>query len=330
MAKHFDVLSVCNALMDIVLNVDETDIHRHGLRKGSMHLVERDAQEALLAQFSGHEKVVELGGSALNVIRALALLGHHTAFVGAVGEDSFGEAIRTQLDRLEIKSHLSTVAKDHAITGTCLSLVTPDGERTMVTHLGASRLYQREDIPREVLRSAKIFHFSGYQWDRENQKAAVSYALGEAKKAGALISFDLADPFVVQHHRQEFIRLIADADIVFANEAEAKLLYEASPEVCAEKIASQGVLAVIKLGARGALVQRGKEKVLIPVVPTSVVDTTGAGDMFAAGFLHGICEEHSLAHCGYMAALLASDVISRYGARLSPEVIGRVRALPRG
>jgi sugar/nucleoside kinase (ribokinase family) len=327
MSKHCEVISVCNALMDIVLNVSEEDIRRHGLRKGSMHLVDRPAQEALLAEFCSHEQVVELGGSSLNVIRALAQLGHRTSFVGVVADDLFGEKIRTQMHKLSITSHLASLPTDRAITGTCLSLVTPDAERTMVTHLGASRLYTRDDIPSAEIRGAKIFHFCGYQWDTTEQKDAVTYALQLAKKSDTLVSFDLADPFVVEHNRSQFGELVAEADVVFANEAEAKLLYGLSPEACAEKIASYNTIAVVKLGARGALIQQGSTVIRVGAEPTSVVDTTGAGDMFAGGFLHGLCLGLPLEVCGKAAALLASDVISRYGVRLAPEKVAAVKAL---
>ncbi len=327
MTKPYEVISVCNALMDIVLNVKDEDIRRHGLRKGSMHLVDRPAQEALLAEFCSHEQVVELGGSSLNVIRALAELGHSTAFIGVVADDAFGEKIRSYLQQRAIAGHLASLPSSVASTGTCLSLVTPDAERTMVTHLGASRLYSRKDIPVTAIHQAKIFHFSGYQWDSDQQKDAMTFALQEAKKAGTLISFDLADPFVVQQHRSAFAELVGEADVVFANEAEAQLLYELSPEAAAQKIAAHGAIAVVKLGARGALLQKGSSIVRVAPLPTQVLDTTGAGDMFAGGFLHGICLGWSLELCGKAAALLASDVISRYGVRLAPEVVAAVRAL---
>lgn len=328
MIKTLDVISVCNALMDIVLEVRDEDIKNHGLTKGTMHLVDRPLQEKLLHEFHDHEQVIELGGSALNVIRALALLGHRTGFVGSIANDRFGEKIRSQLAQLNIHCHLGIVPTSRAITGTCLSLVTPDAERTMVTHLGASRLYSSQDLPLDDLRQARFFHFSGYQWDGDNQKEAVTHAIEVAKKAGTRISFDLADPFVVQQHGEEFRRLVKQADVVFANEAESKLLYGESPEACAAKIASTGAIAVIKLGARGALIQKNQETHWIQALPTTVVDTTGAGDMFAAGFLHGLCAEQPLSRCGHFAALLASDVISRFGARLSSGVIANIKAMP--
>lgn len=323
--KSLDVVGICNALVDILLPVDERDLTSLGLTKGIMHLVEGPRQKQVLGHFQRSEPALELGGSALNAIRTLAQLEKRTAFAGMVGRDDFGERIRQRMHQLGIVAHLGTSQEP---TGSCVILITPDGERTMNTHLGASRLYGMAEVPHKDIEAAKVLHFCGYQWDTEGQKQAIKAAVATAKASNTSISFDVADPFAVDRNRDEFLRVIeGDADIVFANREEAKMLYGASPEASAAAIAKTGAIAVIKLGKDGALIQRGSETVHVAPVPTKVVDTTAAGDMFAAGFLYGFTAGTSLAAAGKIAAFLASDVISRVGATVSDAALGEAASL---
>lgn len=324
MDKKYDVLTICNALVDMIYKAEDMELAQFNLRKGEMHLVETDRQLSMLQHFSARDCTIETGGSSLNAMRAVAMLGKKPVFAGMVGHDHYGHVIRKRLEELKIKAHLYETKEDH--TGTCLVLVTQDGERTMNTHLGASRLYAKDIIPDDDVRNSKVFHFSGYQWDTEDQKETILETLKLAKETNSKISFDLADPFVVRTHREDFVKVLEDfADIVFANEEEAKLLYEGSPEAAAKKIAETGAVAVIKLGARGALIQDSEKSIAVPAVPTTVLDTTGAGDMFAGGFLAAYVSQLTLKECGDLGALLASDVISRYGAQLSEPVIAKAR-----
>ena len=325
--KEIDVMSICNALVDVVLDASEQDLVDLNLSKGKMHLVDAAQQEKVLAHVAGHHKTIELGGSSMNAIRALAALGRRTAFAGAVSNDEFGGMIRERLQALKIESYLQTLSDSP--TGSCAILVSPDGERTMNTFLGASRLYDEKVLPLERLTSAKIFHFCGYQWDTDSQKKTLYKALKMCKEHRCTTSFDLADPFVVANYRKDFCELIDEhIDIVFANREEAELLYGLDVEKTAERIAETGAIAVIKLGAQGALIRDGQKIYRVSAVPTRVVDTTGAGDFFAAGFLYGFSGKRSLPVCGSIAALLASDVISRYGVTLSQKTIDAVHALP--
>lgn len=323
MPKHFDVSSVCNALVDIIVEATDQDLKHFSLTKGVMHLVDQHRQVELLSYLNSHEKTVELGGSAMNAIRTLAQLGKRTMFGGMVSDDEFGERIRSRMSELGIEQHLGTIDGG---TGTCVILVTPDGERTMNTSLGASRLYGPSNIPFDAIAQSRIFHFCGYQWDTDGQKEGIQAAIATAKANDTLVSFDVADPFVVQNHHQDILDMIKhSADIVFSNEAESKLLYGTSPLETAAAIAKTGAIAVIKLGAKGAIIQKGNEVVTVDPVATTVLDTTAAGDMFAAGFLYGYVSGRPLGECGKIGATLASDVISRYGARLSPQVLEQVR-----
>lgn len=321
--KQYAVTSVCNALVDILIEIEETDVEKYGLTKGIMHLVDSEKQKNLLRDLRENEKTTELGGSSMNAIRALAMLRKKTVFAGMVGDDEYGDLISRRLSELGIVSKLKLGSDS---TGTCLVLVTPDGERTMNTCLGASCLYGTEIVPHDEIAASEVFHFCGYQWSSEDQREGIKSAIETAKKQSTKISFDIADPFVVEMHKEDFIRTIEnDADIVFANEKEAQMLYGLNPQETALQISKLGKLAVIKLGADGALIANQGKLISIPAVETKVVDTTAAGDMFAAGFLHGLTSSLSLTECGHIAASLASDVISRYGANLSQQVINRFR-----
>jgi sugar/nucleoside kinase (ribokinase family) len=326
--RKYDVVAICNALVDILVEADEADIKELGLRKGAMHLVDAARQKEVLAYLERtHHKrpktTVELGGSAMNAVRTLARLGMNTSFAGMVAADSYGTLVRERLSTLKIDAKLGDSA--HEPTGTCLILITPDGERTMNTHLGASRLYALDQVPREQIATSRLMHFCGYQWDTDGQKAAILAAIKHAKDNNTKISFDVADPFVVERHRDEFRNFIQEhADVVFANREEAKLLYGSVDET-AEQIARTGAVAAIKLGAEGALIRFGVHAEKVAPVPTKVVDTTAAGDMFAAGFLFGYVQERPLKDCGRYAATLASDVISRVGAVVSETAIKAVK-----
>lgn len=324
-ATDYDVISVCNALMDLMFECSEEDIRSFGLSKGTMQLADQTTQSNIVERFQGLERAKELGGSSLNALRAVAMTGGRAHFTGVVGKDSFGRAIHERMDDLGIQNSLGI--HENTDTGTCVVLVTPDGERTMVTHLGASRLYDENSIREYPLTSTKVFHFCGYQWDTLEQKSAIKKALELAKSAGVTISFDLADPFVVSAHQDDCHWIIDNyADIVFANQREAEMLYGTSAEEAVQTLHSKGLKAgLVKLGAKGALCATVDGVHVIDPVAAEVVDTTAAGDMFAGGFLSAWTQGLSIQDCGSVAAILASDVIERYGANLSPKAIERVR-----
>lgn len=321
--KKFDVSSICNALLDILVHAEEKDIIDLGLDKGIMHLVDDKRQKEVESHFDARNQTHELGGSGLNAIRTLASLGSKTAFAGVIGDDGVGNHIVNRMEEIGIEAHLKE--SPGVATGTCFILVTPDGERTMNTNLGASCLFDESLVPEEMIKGSKIFHFCGYQWSSPEQIKAIVKAIKIAKESGCLVSFDVADPFVVEQNRSEFIKVIQDSDIVFANKEEAKLLYQSSPEAACDAITETGAVAVIKLSAEGALIGKGTERFKVAPVPTTVVDTTAAGDMFAAGFLYGYYNGKDLEECGRIAATLASDVISRFGAVVSKDTIEKLK-----
>jgi sugar/nucleoside kinase (ribokinase family) len=329
--KTTDVVTICNALVDILVHVDDAVIQKNQLTKGIMHLTDGKSQQALIRQCSDKSFTTELGGSSLNCIRALALLGKRTSFAGMISDDEFGALIQTRLDELRIASHLSFDASPGAATGSCVVLITPDGERTMNTCLGSSSQYDSHIIPKDDLEDAKVFHFCGYQWDTEGQKRTIREAIAVAKKAGVKISFDLADPFVVERYRSEFLKLIEqDADIVFANQAEAHLLFQGGePADHCRELAKMGCISNVKIGSKGALLASPEAPEVRAIAPysTSVIDTTAAGDLFAAGFLYGYTSHEPLETCGRIGASLAADIITRIGAQMNTEQL--IRALRR-
>ncbi|MGE0173156.1 MAG: adenosine kinase [Oligoflexales bacterium] len=320
--RKYHVSTICNALIDILIQVEESDLKTLGLTKGVMHLVESERQREILSYFQNKEKTHELGGSSLNAIRTLASLGMKTFFAGMVGKDEFSHQI---LNRMKLLGIDNKILNHQEPTGSCVVLITPDGERTMNTHLGASRLFTESLVPADEITRSKVFHFCGYQWDTDGQKGAIQQAINLAKESGTLVSFDLADPFVVKRFREKFIELIDLVDIVFANEEEAKILFECAPAEVVNRITAAGSVAVVKLGARGAIVGEKDRRIKVSPVPTQVVDTTAAGDMFASGFLYGICNGLALEKCGQIAATLASDVISRIGATVSAPALDKVK-----
>lgn len=320
--KKIDVLGIGNPLVDILISVDEKEVKELGLAKGIMHLVDAPRQKRVLDAFRERSWTTELGGSAMNAVRILAALNAKTAFSGMIGSDVFGEQIRNRMKEVGIVARLG---ESDETTGTCAILITPDGERTMNTCLGASSLFSESLLPLEDIKKSKYLHFCGYEWSTPNQTTAITRAISLAKENGVKVSFDLGDAFLVRANKEEFRRVVSeDADVVFANEEEAKMLYE-SVEAAGMEISSSGATAVIKLGRKGAMVYKDGKSTSVHPVKTSVIDTTAAGDMFAGGFLFGLVNDKPLAECGKMAAILASDVISRVGATVANEAITEVR-----
>lgn len=325
MGQHFVVSSVCNVLVDILLEVTEKEFQHFALEKGKMHLVDKEQQSKILSTLDHPPEKVELGGSSLNTIKALAQLGLNVSFAGMVGKDPYGKIAAEAMDHLGIHKNLQIHKEEE--TGKCLVLVTPDGERTMNTYLGASCHYDECSDVYESVKKSQFFHFSGYQWSSPRQKKVALKAIEIAKEHGCLVSFDLADPFMVKAHKKEFLDLIdGQVDLFFGNREETALLFDGLswPTILEKDPKKQNIIAVVKLDADGALVYHKGHEFVVPAHPVSVVDTTGAGDMFAAGFLFGLSKQLDLIACGQLASILASDVISHMGATLTRGALEKV------
>ena len=317
--KQFDVFCTDQPMIDYTIEVEEQELDELGLPKGIGSAIDGQARREILDLFRGRVKNTVVGGSGLNTIKTLAAFGKKTAFIGTIGDDEDGERIKTTLEGLGVRCEFAV--RDNYPTGVCICLVTSDGERTMAADIGEPQIDAQRDLIFEYVSLSRIFHFCGYTWVNAMGREVIGTAIATGKEARTAISFDVSDPIVVQLHREDFVNIIENhADIVFANEEEAKSLFNHSPQEAAFNIQSLNKCAVIKLGSKGALIGNKGDQFKIAPIAVDVVDTTGAGDMFAAGFLYGISGNLPLPIAGYYGALLSTDVIKHYGAILSEDI----------
>jgi sugar/nucleoside kinase (ribokinase family) len=315
-AATYDVLGIGNAIVDIITHADDDVLVAHGLHKGSMQLVDEARVESL--QAAGGKPTFVSGGSAANTTVGLATLGCSSAFIGKVKADQAGDAFTHDIRAAGV--HFTTPpARDGAATARCLIFVTPDGQRTMNTYLGASQALYESDVEAELVMSSKIIYLEGYLWDPPHAKAAFLHAAKLAHKAGRQVALSLSDAFCVDRYRDEFIDLIRSrtADIVFCNESELHSLYQTADFATAvDALQKESILAVVTRSENGSVIV-AKDKIgAVPAAPIdNLVDTTGAGDLFAAGFLAGLVRERDHETCARLGALAAAEVIQHIGAR---------------
>jgi sugar/nucleoside kinase (ribokinase family) len=310
-----DVVGIGNAIVDVLSQADESFIQQEKLAKGTMALIDEARATALYGKMgSGMEAS---GGSAANTIAGVASLGGKAAYIGKVANDELGQVFAHDLRAIGVK-YDTTPLKGGPATARCLILVTPDAQRTMNTFLGASVEFQPGDIDRDLIASAQVTYLEGYLFDRPSAKEAFRQAAAIAHQAGRKVSLTLSDPFCVDRHRADFRDLIrGHVDILFANEAEICSLYETQDfEKAAAAVSGEAEIAVLTRSEKGAEVVAAKDRVKVPAAPVAkVVDTTGAGDLFASGFLYGFTRGKDMAHCAKLGALCAAEIISHFGAR---------------
>jgi sugar/nucleoside kinase (ribokinase family) len=316
--KTYDVVGIGNAIVDIIARCDEGFLSKHDLAKGFMRLI--DAEDANRLYEAMGPAVERSGGSVANSIAGLASFGAKCGFIGRVAADQFGGIFRHDIRSLGV-AYDTLPAADGAPTARCLILVTPDGERTMNTFLGASVDFTPEDLDRDLIGAAKIVYLEGYLFDRDEAKAAFRDAARAAKAAGAKVALSLSDAFCVNRHRDDFRSLVREgADIVFANEKEITMLYQVNSfEEAAEAALQDCEMAVLTRSEAGSVIVAAGETIEIEAKPVRrVVDLTGAGDLYAAGFLYGLTRGAPLPACGRLGSLAAAEAIGHIGAR--PEV----------
>ncbi len=310
-----DVVGVGNALVDIIAQVPESYLHDHQLEKGSMALVDTDRALALHGTLTN--VVQTSGGSAANTMCGIASLGGSATFIGKVASDELGATFGRDLESIGVQfipgKHLDGVA-----TGRCIIAVTPDAQRTMSTYLGISSLLTPHDIDEEIVASGQIVYLEGYLYDQPEAKQAFRTAANVAHSVGRRVSFTLSDAFCVDRHRDDFHSLISDeVDILFGNEAELEALYQT--DVFATAVASlrqDCEFAIITRSEKGSVVVTHGEILEVPAHRVAeVVDTTGAGDLFAAGFLYGFTRNMPLQQCAIIGAIAAAEIISHMGPR---------------
>jgi sugar/nucleoside kinase (ribokinase family) len=326
--RIYDVVGIGNAIVDIIARCDEAFLAKHDLSKGFMRLV--PAEEAGRLYEAMGPAIERSGGSAANTIAGLASFGAKCGFIGRVASDQFGGIFRHDIRSLGV-TYETPPALDGAPTARCLILVTPDGERTMNTYLGASIDFAPQDIDASMIEGAKFVYLEGYLFDREEAKAAFKEAAQLAGESGTKVALTLSDAFCVDRHRADFRALIAKgAHIVFANEKEITALYEVNSFAEAADAAMRDCeLAVLTRSEAGSvIVSKGETVEIEPMPVAKVVDATGAGDLYTAGFLFGLTKGFPLEACGRLGSLAAAEVIGHIGAR--PEVSLRDLAAKKG
>jgi sugar/nucleoside kinase (ribokinase family) len=317
---RFDVLCVGNALVDVIAHADEAFLDRHGMAKGGMQLIEDADAHALYADMGPGVEIS--GGSAANTAAGIASFGGSVAFVGKVADDQLGEVFAHDLRAVGVSFDTRPASEAEAAgaaTGRCLILVTPDAQRTLNTYLGMAGRIAPDDIDPDLVAQAAVVYCEGYLWDQPDAKAAIAKAMDAARAAGRKVAFTLSDGFCVDRHRAEFLELAEGrVDVLFANEVEICSLYETDDfDEALERVAGQVEIACLTRSEKGSLVVTGDgQRIEVPAAPVDeVVDTTGAGDLYAAGFLHGLTAGLDLAECGRLASLAAAEVIAHVGAR---------------
>lgn len=319
MSTRVEVLGLGNSLVDILAHAEDVWLQAQDMAKGAMTLIDEERAEQLYAA-RVHPRVIS-GGSAANTVVGVGSFGVSAAYVGKVKRDFLGQAFIADI-RAQGVAFETAQAEHGPATGRCFVYVTPDGERTMNTYLGASTYLAPEDVDEDLVRGAKLVYLEGYMWDRPDAKAAFQKAGALAREAGARVALTLSDSFCVDRFRGEFIDLMRSnvVDTLFANTDEILSLYE-TPHLdeALDALRREGVLGIVTRSEKGCVVVQGDETWEAPAFPIAkLVDTTGAGDLFAAGFLVGLARGADMVTCGRLGALAAAEIIQHLGAR--PEV----------
>lgn len=312
----YDVIAIGNAIVDVMAPCEDADIERLGLAKGGMTLVDT-ARATELYDAMGPAREIS-GGSAANTLAGLAALGAKCAFIGQVADDQLGEVFAHDIRAGGIDFQ-TPVRADEPPTARCLIFVSPDGQRTMNTFLGASQFLPAEALDDAQIASASVLYLEGYLWDPEEPRKAMRRAIAAARNAGRKVAFTLSDAFVISRHGDDFRALIADGqiDILFANEHELAALTGVEDfHAGIEQLAAKVPTVVVTRSENGAHAISNGEHAHVPAEPIAkVIDTTGAGDLFAAGFLYGYVRNKPLAESLTLGAICAAEIISHYGAR---------------
>jgi len=326
MHEHY-VVAIGNAIVDIIGRCDEAFLARHGCAKGSMQLVDWTRTAQL---YDAMGPTVEIsGGSGANTSVGIASLGGRAGFIGKTADDQFGQIFAHDIRTAGVTFTTPPAPEPSEPTGRCLVLVTPDGQRTMHTFLGVSPRLGGGEVHPALVASARIVYLEGYLFDRPEAKAAFRQAADIAAKAGRQVALSLSDAFCVDRHRAEFQALIrSSVDILFANEAEITSLYQTrSFEEAAGRARADTRLAALTRSEKGSLILGEGRAITVPADPVSkVVDTTGAGDLYAAGFLFGIAAGRDLEAAGRLGSLAAAEIISHIGARPETKLADLARA----
>ena len=320
------VYGIGNPLIDLLCFVEDIDIENLSLFKGTMNLIDEDKRKEIVDYLKKKEIMYSCGGSCPNTMVTLKSLGIETTLAGGIGFDELGDMYKLRLKELGVHDEL---VKNNASTGTSIILLTPDKERTMNTYLGANRLFDSSFVNDSSIENADMFYFTGYMWDTESQRRAVRHVLEIARKMNKTVAFDLADPFAVGRYREDFLSIIRDnADIVFANSEEARFLFDNYDAYeCCRSMGKLCSIAIVKNGKHGSYISDNGVIKKIPLYGTTdPVDTTGAGDTYAAGFLFGYLSGYGTEKSGMIASYLAGEIIGQIGSQFSSGCIDEIKA----
>jgi adenosine kinase len=315
-ASRYDVLGIGNAIVDVIARADDDFLIAQNMQKGGMALIDEARAQAIYDAMGPATEIS--GGSAANTIAGVASYGARAAFVGKVKDDTLGQAFSHDIRAARVAFE-TPPASDGPSTARCYIMVTPDGERTMNTYLGAAQDLHPNDIDPDTIASAAITYLEGYLWDPPHAKEAFRKAAKAAHDAERMVALTLSDSFCVDRYRGEFLKLLRDktVDLIFANEAELKSLYETADfDTAVAALRQDAKLAVVTRSEKGCVVVDGNGVKAVPAASVDkVVDTTGAGDLFAAGFLVGVARGVDHVTAGKLGALAAAEVIQHIGAR---------------
>ncbi len=316
--EKYDVIGLGNALLDIIVEVNESDLENLKLNKGGFTLLDESRVQVIMEFISSLNSVRASGGSSANVTIGVSKLGGNSCFIGKVGKDEEGDLYEDFLIGDKVNPILTRSNKE---TGTAITFITPDLERTFAVYLGAAIDITEEDIQEEEIKKAKILHIESYQLEDESLRKAAIHAMNIAKENNILISLDLSDPFLVERNKDFLNKIVTEyIDILFANETEAKAYTGLEEEFALNKISEQCKIAIVKLGIKGSLIKHNNEIYKIPINKVKEVNTNGAGDAYAAGILFAISYNLPLEKAGLLAAFISSKVVERTEATISKQI----------
>ncbi|MFC1741296.1 adenosine kinase [Nanoarchaeota archaeon] len=321
-----DVIGLGNALLDFTYEVDYELLDSLGLKKGEMHLVDADKSHEIMINMGGYSCSITPGGSTANTMAGVSALGGNAVFLGKIGDDPQGDIYE---DKTRMHgSSLALPRHSSVITGHAITFITPDGERTFATHLGASTRLKKEDIKEEEIKDSKVLYVQGYQLEEPELKETVVHAMELAKQHGLKIAADFSDPALITRNLSSFKQILQDyIDVVFLNETEAVAFTGKEEEEALKELGSMCEVAVVKLGERGSLIKAGGNVYKVPVHKTTVANTNGAGDMYAAGIVYALTNGIGLEAGGKIASYAAAQVVSSEGARVEKSLAEEIKEL---
>jgi sugar/nucleoside kinase (ribokinase family) len=315
---EYDVLGIGSALLDFTVMVDDDDLRKFGLVKGGMQLIDAERSREVLSSLEGKRIEITPGGSSANTLAGISMLGGRGIFLGKVGNDPHGDLYIRDTELSGVKAEIS---RHNSMTGHAITFITPDSERTFATHLGAALQLGRDDVREDHIKNSKILHIEGFLFEPPGLREACMKALEIAKKNRVMVSIDLSDPGLIDRIRPIFETVARDfANIIFVNEDEARAFTGSEQDKALEHLSTFCDIAIVKLGPQGSLIKSEGVVHRIPVFKTEVVNTNGAGDMYAAGMLYGLSRGFSLERSGTIGSFVSSKVVSQVGARFPGKI----------